>query len=100
MVDTASLPESNTNSGDQQPPPPPKRDSEEHDHGSSSSISNSKRSKREWMAYNGARHTRVGADYQVAALPTPTATAKSPQQAEKEEPEGETNECNESSTNE
>ena len=28
-----------------------------------------KRPKREWLAFHGARHTRVGADFQVASLP-------------------------------
>ena len=31
-----------------------------------------KRSKRDWLAFHGTRHTRVGADYQVTSLPTPT----------------------------
>ncbi len=28
-----------------------------------------KRGKREWLSFRGARHTRVGEDYQVASLP-------------------------------
>lgn len=29
-----------------------------------------KRSKREWLAYHGAKHTRVGEGFQVTILPT------------------------------
>ena len=29
----------------------------------------SKRPKREWLAFHGVKHTRVGADFQVASLP-------------------------------
>ena len=38
------------------------------------SSSSNKRVKREWLAFRGNRHTRVGDDYQVAVLPTPVAT--------------------------
>ncbi|KAG7348451.1 hypothetical protein IV203_017156 [Nitzschia inconspicua] len=29
-----------------------------------------KRSKREWLAFHGVKHSRVGSDYQVAVLPS------------------------------
>ena len=37
----------------------------------SSPNSANKRMKREWLAFRGTRHTRVGDDFQVAALPSP-----------------------------
>jgi hypothetical protein len=47
----------------------------------SSSSASSKRSRKEptkqWMAYSGARHTRVGNDFQVALLPSPSPVAAS-----------------------
>eukprot|EP00526_Cylindrotheca_closterium_P025575 CAMPEP_0113603322 /NCGR_PEP_ID=MMETSP0017_2-20120614/1216_1 /TAXON_ID=2856 /ORGANISM="Cylindrotheca closterium" /LENGTH=74 /DNA_ID=CAMNT_0000511705 /DNA_START=44 /DNA_END=268 /DNA_ORIENTATION=+ /assembly_acc=CAM_ASM_000147 len=36
----------------------------------------SKRSKREWLAYHGAKHTRVGDEFQVASLPEPETKEK------------------------
>jgi hypothetical protein len=30
-----------------------------------------KRSKREWLAFKGTKHSRVGNDFQVTALPSP-----------------------------
>jgi hypothetical protein len=37
------------------------------------SSSDAKRSKREWLAYRGVRHTRVGTGFQVSALPNPSS---------------------------
>ncbi len=39
---------------------------------------NAKRGKREWLSFRGARHTRVGEDYQVASLPPMGGTAAKP----------------------
>lgn len=35
----------------------------------------SKRNKHEWLAFHGKKQTRVGADFQVTALPTPGESA-------------------------
>lgn len=32
----------------------------------------SKRMKQEWLSFRGVKHTRVGAEFQVSALPTPS----------------------------
>ena len=45
-----------------------KRDSTEH--GGQNSPSG-KRNKRDWLAFSGVKHTRVGDAFQVTALPTP-----------------------------
>jgi hypothetical protein len=49
------------------------------DSANQASSSSSKRSRKEptkqWMAYSGARHTRVGNDFQVALLPSPSPVA-------------------------
>ncbi|KAL3916733.1 MAG: hypothetical protein SGARI_007893 [Bacillariaceae sp.] len=37
-----------------------------------------KRAKREWLAFHGVKHTRVGTDFQVAALPPIEAEATKP----------------------
>eukprot|EP00934_Nitzschia_sp_Nitz4_P002446 Nitzschia sp. Nitz4//scaffold73_size107353//14537//14773//NITZ4_004308-RA/size107353-processed-gene-0.180-mRNA-1//-1//CDS//3329557440//2441//frame0 len=42
---------------------------QEHEAPSTTQEPDGKRSKREWLAYHGARHTRVGTDFQVAILP-------------------------------
>lgn len=46
---------------------------------------NGKRSKREWLAYHGTKHTRVGAEFQVATLPVPEKIAKGKEDEEEEE---------------
>ena len=47
-----------------------------------------KKSKQEWLAFRGIQHTRVGAEFQVAHLPSPTTTPVSPQRAQKQEQAG------------
>eukprot|EP00980_Cylindrotheca_fusiformis_P004918 scaffold1049_cov108-Cylindrotheca_fusiformis.AAC.3 len=44
-----------------------KRGSENHPNESPSS----KRNKKEWLAFRGSKHTRVGTDFQVTLFPTP-----------------------------
>ena len=45
---------------------------QEHDPPSLDHEPDSKRKKQEWLAFRGTRQSRVGADYQVTALPTPS----------------------------
>jgi hypothetical protein len=42
------------------------RESDEH-----TSSPSGKRNKREWLAFRGTKHTRVGNDFQVTTFPTP-----------------------------
>lgn len=46
-----------------------------HDLPENAEEPDNKRSKTEWLAFHGRRHTRVGKEFQVTALPTPSAAA-------------------------
>ena len=62
---------------------------QEHDPPSLDHEPDSKRKKQEWLAFRGTRQSRVGADYQVTALPTPsftTATSQTQEDNPKEDP--------------
>jgi hypothetical protein len=61
MVDAVTEPQDDDEHA-QAPPHPPPESKEEPE---------SKRNKRDWLAFHGTRRTRVGDDFQVAALPTP-----------------------------
>ena len=45
---------------------------------------NGKRSKREWLAYHGTKHSRVGDEFQVASLPVPEKKEKGKEQSKTE----------------
>jgi hypothetical protein len=70
----------------------------EHDPPTRSNEPESKRKKQDWLAFRGTRRSRVGADYQVTALPTPGQVATSvpllDKQEEDEEEEEEDKEQN------
>ena len=45
---------------------------------------------RKWLAYSGVRHTRVGNDFQVANLPSPSSPSKETEEDAKEDTKDET----------
>ena len=45
---------------------------------------------RKWLAYSGVRHTRVGNDFQVANLPSPSSPSKDTEEDAKEDTKDET----------
>ena len=53
---------------------------DKYDESKPSTEPQAKRTKKEWLAFKGAKHTRVGEEFQVSALPQPTGVAASPRQ--------------------
>ena len=72
-IEQDSVPETSKRQHD-----PPAASSEESD--------TSKRNKHEWLAFRGTRHTRVGADFQVTALPIPGSDPQEDNAAESNSP--------------
>jgi hypothetical protein len=109
MVDTArpSGSNNNNNNNGDEDASQPKEENEGADSRlpAENSPDSNKRIKREWLAFRGTRQTRVGDEFQVAALPTPVAATaatndKWKEDSKKEEPASANEEEEESDTKE